>query len=155
MSIINWLKQPDQYISITTEEKKNAVWGLDWALENGTTEINRWESLQDFFSYLADLALPADPNKAPYRPREIALYTSDPKVLNRLNVSSDAPFIILSRSIQGMKSPLESIAFRNFMFHYIEETGVSPTFRAILFDENPSGDYRSDIRDLLITLVKI
>jgi hypothetical protein len=41
------------------------------------------------------------------------------------------------------------------MFHYIEETGVSPTFRAILFDENPSGDYRSDIRDLLITLVKI
>lgn len=155
MSIINWLKQPDQYISITTPEKTNAVWGLDWALANGTTEINRWESLQEFFSYLADLVLPADPNQAPYRPREIALYTDDPKVLNRLNVSSDAPFIILSLGSGGVISPLESIAFRNFMFHYIEETGVSPTFRAILFEENPSNEYRSDIRDLLITLVKI
>ena len=151
MSIINWLKQPDQYISITTEEKTNQVWGLDWALAHGTTEVQRWESLQEFFSYLSDLVLPPDPTKI-QRSREIALYTEDPKVLNRLNVSSDSPFIILSK---GATSPLESIAFRNFMFHYIEETGVSPTFRAIWFEENPVENMRQDIRDLLITLVKI
>jgi len=149
MTIINWLKQSDQYISITTEEKTNAVWGLDWALENGTTEINRWESLPDFCAYLADLALPADPNQAPYRPREIALYTSHQKVLDRLNLSSaTTPFIIIT-------SVLQQPSFYDFIADFIEETGVSPTFRAILFDENPSGDYRPDIRDLLITLVKI
>mgnify|MGYP003649821825 CR=1 FL=1 len=154
MSIINWLKQPDQYISITTTEKSNQVWGLDWALAHGTTEVQKWESLQEFFSYLSDLVLPPDPTKI-QRSREIALYTEDPKVLDRLNVDPDSPFIILSISIQGAKSPLESIAFRNFMFHYIEETGVSPTFRAIWFEENPVENMRQDIRDLLITLVKI
>tara|TARA_R110001592_G_scaffold233447_2_gene491081 strand:- start:355 stop:819 length:465 start_codon:yes stop_codon:yes gene_type:complete len=154
MSIINWLKQPDQYISITTTEKSNQVWGLDWALAHGTTEVQKWESLQEFFSYLSDLVLPPDPTKI-QRSREIALYTEDPKVLDRLNVDPDSPFIILSISIQGAKSPLESIAFRNFMFHYIEETGVSPTFRAIWYEENPVENMRQDIRDLLITLVKI
>jgi len=102
------------------------------------------------FSYLSDLVLPPDPQIQ--RSREIALFTEDSRVLNRLNVSSDSPFIILSK---GAKSPLESIAFRNFMFHYIEETGVSPTFRAIWFEENPVENMRQDIRDLLITLVKI
>ena len=148
MSIINWLKQPDQYISITTEEKTNAVWGLDWALANGTTEINRWESLKEFCSYLESLALPADPNRAPYRPREIALYTQNQKVFDRLNLSSDTPFIIVT-------SVLQQSSFQDFLTDFIEETGISPTFRAILFDDNPTGDYRSDIRDLLITLVKI
>ena len=148
MSIINWLKQNDQYISITTEEKTNAVWGLDWALANGTTEINRWESLKEFCSYLESLALPADPNRAPYRPREIALYTQNQKVFDRLNLSSDTPFIIVTTVLQGP-------SFQDFLTDFIEETGVSPTFRAILFDDNPTGDYRSDIRDLLITLVKI
>ena len=148
MSIINWLKQPDQYISITTEEKTNAVWGLDWALQHGTTEINRWESLPEFCSYLESLARPADPNKPPYRPREIALYTQNQKVFDRLNLSSDTPFIIVTTVLQGP-------SFQDFLTDFIEETGVSPTFRAILFDDNPTGDYRSDIRDLLITLVKI
>ena len=148
MSIINWLKQNDQYISITTEEKTNAVWGLDWALANGTTEINRWESLKEFCSYLESLALPADPNRAPYRPREIALYTQNQKVFDRLNLSSDTPFIIVT-------SVLQQSSFQDFLTDFIEETGISPTFRAILFDDNPTGDYRSDIRDLLITLVKI
>lgn len=146
MSIINWLKQPDQYISITTPEKTNAVWGLDWALANGTTEINRWESLQEFFSYLAALALPPDPKVQ--RPREIALYTDDLGIINQLTSNPDSPFIILSQV-------LPSTAFEKMLSDHMEETGISPTFRAIWFEQNPTNEYRSDIRDLLITLVKI
>ena len=152
-SIINWLKKPDQYISITTSERTNDVWGLDWALANGTTEVNRWESLQEFFSYLSDLALPADPNQAPYRPREIALYTDDLGLINQLTSNPDSPFIILSQVLSS--EPEVLVTFEKMLSAHMEETGVSPTFRAIWFEQNPTNEYRSDIRDLLITLVKI
>lgn len=153
MSIINWLKQNPQYISITTEEKTNSVWGLDWALENGTTMVDRWESLPEFCSYLESLALPADPNQPPNRPREIALYSQDQKVFDRLNLgqhysSDSSPFVIVTPFLQ---EPF----FQVFLTDFMEETGVSPTFRAILFDDSPNRNYRSDIRDLLITLIKI
>ena len=52
--IINWIKNPVAYISITTDESTNTVWGLDWALNNGTTEVKKWESLSDFLSYLSE-----------------------------------------------------------------------------------------------------
>ena len=154
--IINWIKNPVAYISITTDESANAVWGLDYALNNGTTEVKKWESLSDFLLYLSELDLDEDEEEAEKqlgaragRPRRIALYTEDAEVKNDLNVDSDTKFIILQYPL------LMRTSFQSWLARYIESTGVSPTFRAVWFEENPDNKNRQDIRHLLIQLVKI
>jgi hypothetical protein len=144
------------YISITTDESANAVWGLDYALDNGVTEVKKWESLSDFLLYLAELDLDEDEEEAENqqgagagRPRRIALYTEDGEVKNDLNVDPDTKFIILQYPLLMRKT------FESWLARYIESTGVSPTFRAVWFEENPPNPKRQDIRDLLITLIKI
>ena len=112
---INWFSPTAKYISITTNEETNPVWGLDWALDHGATEVNTWNSLSDFFDYLSTLIEGPDPDYHD-RTREIAIYPDGehfPEIFNRLNVPIKSPFIHISNL-------LNSKPFEKYLIDWIE-----------------------------------
>jgi hypothetical protein len=153
--IINWIKNPVSYISITVDEAASPVWGIEHALNSGSNINQTWNSIPSFCEYLSSLE--TDDDNSFFRPRNICIYLKPEENEDFYEKLGVDPIYADSRGIEfiNLTNVLDNPAFHTYLSNWMERTNISPSFRAVYFDEDMVDKKRRDIHALLIVLTKI